>query len=142
MGAGFRAANNANRGKAHRRRASNHPGRPTSARLATIRLSLSRQPLPSKGCGLSVYGPTMNINRDPRWGRNQESVSEDPYLNGAYAAALVRGVQGDDPRYLQVRSRAPRLPRAASALAAALATPFIAECHPPPCRWPRAPASL
>ena len=74
MGAGFRAANNANRGK----------------------------PLPDKGCGLSVYGPTMNINRDPRWGRNQETVSEDPYLNGAYAAALVRGVQGDDPRYLQV----------------------------------------
>ena len=74
MGAGFRAANNMNRGK----------------------------PLPDKGCGLSVYGPTMNINRDPRWGRNQETVSEDPFLNGAYAAALVRGVQGDDPRYLQV----------------------------------------
>ena len=74
MGAGFRAAANANRGKK----------------------------LPSRGCGLSVYGPTMNIIRDPRWGRNQETVSEDPFLNGAYAAAIVHGVQGDDPTYLQV----------------------------------------
>lgn len=58
--------------------------------------------MPVKGCSLSVYGPTMNIVRDPRWGRNQETVSEDPFLNGAYAAALVRGAQGDDPRFLQI----------------------------------------
>eukprot|EP01065_Artemidia_motanka_P023234 TRINITY_DN2771_c0_g1_i1.p1 TRINITY_DN2771_c0_g1~~TRINITY_DN2771_c0_g1_i1.p1 ORF type:complete len:822 (+),score=323.81 TRINITY_DN2771_c0_g1_i1:43-2508(+) len=60
--------------------------------------------LKNKGCGLSVYGPTMNIVRDPRWGRSQESVSEDPFLNGAYAAEFVGGVQGDyrSVGYLQV----------------------------------------
>ena len=37
----------------------------------------------------------MNIIRDPRWGRGQESVSEDPYLNSLYASSFVRGLQGD-----------------------------------------------
>lgn len=37
----------------------------------------------------------MNLIRDPRWGRAQESVSECPYLNGLYAASFVRGLQGD-----------------------------------------------
>jgi beta-glucosidase-like glycosyl hydrolase len=49
----------------------------------------------TRGAFLSVYGPTMNIIRDPRWGRAQESVSEDPYLNGLYAASFVNGLQGD-----------------------------------------------
>ena len=48
----------------------------------------------AKGAGLNYWGPTMNIGRDPRWGRFQESVSEDPWLNGAYAAAVVAGMQG------------------------------------------------
>ena len=43
----------------------------------------------SKGGGLNYWGPTMNIGRDPRWGRFQESVSEDPWFNGAYAFELV-----------------------------------------------------
>lgn len=51
----------------------------------------------TRGGGLSVYGPTINIIRDARWGRNQESVSEDPWLAGAYADAFMRGVQGADP---------------------------------------------
>merc|ERR1712194_43406 len=38
----------------------------------------------------------MNVIRDPRWGRAQESVSEDPWLNGAYSSSYVRGFQGDD----------------------------------------------
>eukprot|EP00656_Telonema_subtile_P014739 TRINITY_DN17617_c0_g1_i1.p1 TRINITY_DN17617_c0_g1~~TRINITY_DN17617_c0_g1_i1.p1 ORF type:complete len:529 (-),score=105.74 TRINITY_DN17617_c0_g1_i1:56-1642(-) len=49
----------------------------------------------TKGGGLNYYGPTMNVVRDPRWGRAQESVSEDPWLNGAYSSAFVRGFQGD-----------------------------------------------
>ena len=51
-----------------------------------------------RGCitGLDYWGPTMNIGRDPRWGRFQESVSEDPFLNGAYAREFVRGIQGAD----------------------------------------------
>lgn len=46
---------------------------------------------------LSLYGPTINIIRDPRWGRAQESVSEDPYVNGLYGAKVVLGLQGDIP---------------------------------------------
>eukprot|EP00755_Sulcionema_specki_P014599 Sspe_Gene.57144::Locus_31375_Transcript_1_1_Confidence_1.000_Length_2333::g.57144::m.57144 len=48
-----------------------------------------------KGAGLSYWGPTINIGRDPRWGRFQESVSECPWLNGAYAARFVAGMQGE-----------------------------------------------
>jgi len=50
----------------------------------------------SKGTGLNYWGPTMNIGRDPRWGRFQESISEDPFLNAAYATATVKGMQGAD----------------------------------------------
>ena len=42
----------------------------------------------AKGGGLDYWGPTMNIGRDPRWGRTQESVSEDPFLNGACTIAI------------------------------------------------------
>ena len=49
-----------------------------------------------------TWGPTINIDRDPRWGRNFEVPSEDPYLSGAYAAAFARGAQqGEDPRFLK-----------------------------------------
>ena len=63
--------------------------------------------LVKRGGGLSVYGPTINIVRDARWGRNQETVSEDPWLSGTYAAAFMRGVQGvneasKDDAYLAV----------------------------------------
>ena len=49
---------------------------------------------PGKGGGLNYWGPTLNIGRDPRWGRLQESVSEDPWLNGAYSSNFVAGIQG------------------------------------------------
>jgi beta-glucosidase len=49
------------------------------------------------GKGMEVdYGPTINIQRDPRWGRNFEALTEDPYLNGALAAAEIRGIQAQD----------------------------------------------
>ena len=44
-----------------------------------------------------VYGPTINIDRDPRWGRNFESLSEDPYLTGTLAAAEIKGIQSQGP---------------------------------------------
>ena len=44
-----------------------------------------------------VYGPTINIDRDPRWGRNYESLSEDPYLAGTLAAAEIKGIQSQGP---------------------------------------------
>ena len=51
--------------------------------------------------GLNFWSPNVNIYRDPRWGRGQETWGEDPYLTGEMGAAFVRGMQGDDPRYLK-----------------------------------------
>lgn len=52
--------------------------------------------------GLTVWCPNINIFRDPRWGRGQETFGEDPVLTGTLGAAYVRGLQGDDPRYMKV----------------------------------------
>ncbi|HEY8229314.1 MAG TPA: glycoside hydrolase family 3 C-terminal domain-containing protein [Rhodanobacteraceae bacterium] len=46
--------------------------------------------------GLTIWSPNINIDRDPRWGRGQETYGEDPYLTGQLAVAFVRGIQGDD----------------------------------------------
>ena len=51
--------------------------------------------------GLTFWTPNINIFRDPRWGRGQETYGEDPYLTARMGAAMVRGLQGDDPRYLK-----------------------------------------
>ncbi|MEJ2193761.1 MAG: glycoside hydrolase family 3 C-terminal domain-containing protein [Ignavibacteriaceae bacterium] len=58
----------------------------------------------AKGKGLTYWSPTINIARDPRWGRNEESYSEDPYLLSRMAVAFVKGMQGDDPYYLKTVS--------------------------------------
>jgi beta-glucosidase len=51
--------------------------------------------------GLTFWTPNVNIFRDPRWGRGQETYGEDPYLTAQLAVAFVKGLQGDDPRYLK-----------------------------------------
>lgn len=51
--------------------------------------------------GLTYWTPNINIFRDPRWGRGQETYGEDPYLTAAMGASFVRGLQGDDPKYLK-----------------------------------------
>lgn len=51
--------------------------------------------------GLTLWSPNVNIFRDPRWGRGQETYGEDPFLTGLLGKAFVRGIQGDDPRYLK-----------------------------------------
>ena len=51
--------------------------------------------------GLTFWSPNVNIFRDPRWGRGQETWGEDPLLTGEMASAFVRGLQGDHPRYLK-----------------------------------------
>jgi len=51
--------------------------------------------------GLTVWSPNINLFRDPRWGRGQETYGEDPYLTGRLAVQFIRGLQGDDPRYLK-----------------------------------------
>ena len=53
--------------------------------------------------GLNFFTPNINIVRDPRWGRGEETVGEDPFLGSQYAYAYVTGLQvGDDERYLKV----------------------------------------
>src|SRR4051794_3159172 len=54
--------------------------------------------------GLTFWSPNINIFRDPRWGRGQETYGEDPYLTGRLGVAFVKGLQGDDPKYLKVVS--------------------------------------
>lgn len=51
--------------------------------------------------GLTFWTPNINIFRDPRWGRGQETYGEDPYLTGQLGIAIVQGLQGDDPRYMK-----------------------------------------
>ena len=51
--------------------------------------------------GLVFWSPNINIVRDPRWGRGQETYGEDPFLTGAIGTAFVKGMQGTDPRYLK-----------------------------------------
>ena len=51
--------------------------------------------------GLTYWTPNINIFRDPRWGRGQETYGEDPFLTAQLGDAFVRGLQGDDPKYLK-----------------------------------------
>ncbi|MEN2787525.1 glycoside hydrolase family 3 C-terminal domain-containing protein [Sphingomonas qilianensis] len=52
--------------------------------------------------GLTVWSPNINIFRDPRWGRGQETYGEDPYLSGRLGIAYIDGLQGTDPRFSKV----------------------------------------
>jgi beta-glucosidase len=54
--------------------------------------------------GLTVWSPNINIFRDPRWGRGQETYGEDPFLTSRIGLAFVTGLQGDDPKYLKAVS--------------------------------------
>ena len=51
--------------------------------------------------GLTFWSPNINIFRDPRWGRGHETYGEDPFLTGRLGYQFVRGMQGDDPKYLK-----------------------------------------
>jgi len=51
--------------------------------------------------GLTFWSPNINIFRDPRWGRGQETYGEDPFLTGRLGVAFVTGLQGNDPNYLK-----------------------------------------
>jgi beta-glucosidase len=54
--------------------------------------------------GLDFWAPNINIFRDPRWGRGQETYGEDPFLTARMGVAFVTGMQGDDPHYFRVIS--------------------------------------
>ena len=53
---------------------------------------------------LTFWSPTINMARDPRWGRTPETYGEDPFLTGTLGTAFVRGLQGNDPKYIKVVS--------------------------------------
>lgn len=55
----------------------------------------------SKYAGLTFWSPNVNLFRDPRWGRGQETYGEDPYLLSRIGVSFVRGIQGDHPTYLK-----------------------------------------
>ncbi|HKO16838.1 MAG TPA: glycoside hydrolase family 3 C-terminal domain-containing protein [Gemmatimonadaceae bacterium] len=54
--------------------------------------------------GLTFWSPNINLFRDPRWGRGQETYGEDPFLTGRLAVQFIRGMQGNDPHYLKTVS--------------------------------------
>jgi len=56
--------------------------------------------------GLTFWTPNINIFRDPRWGRGQETYGEDPYLTATMGTAFVKGLQGTDPHYLKASATA------------------------------------
>lgn len=56
--------------------------------------------------GLSFWSPNINIFRDPRWGRGQETYGEDPYLTSRMGVAFVKGIQGSDPNHLKASAGA------------------------------------
>jgi len=62
----------------------------------------ARRSLHEMYTGLTYWSPNINIFRDPRWGRGQETYGEDPYLTAQMGVAFVKGLQGDDPHYLKL----------------------------------------
>jgi beta-glucosidase len=61
-----------------------------------------RRDIHARYTGLTFWSPNINIFRDPRWGRGQETFGEDPYLTGRIAVAFIKGMQGNDPHYFKV----------------------------------------
>ncbi|MDE5839664.1 MAG: hypothetical protein K2H49_01965, partial [Muribaculaceae bacterium] len=53
----------------------------------------------NSGKGLIYWCPTINMSRDPRWGRDEENYGEDPFLTGRIAVEFIKGMQGDDDKY-------------------------------------------
>lgn len=62
----------------------------------------ARQGLHEMYTGLTYWSPNVNIFRDPRWGRGQETYGEDPYLTAKMGVAFVKGLQGNNPQYLKL----------------------------------------
>ncbi|MDR1791651.1 MAG: glycoside hydrolase family 3 C-terminal domain-containing protein, partial [Propionibacteriaceae bacterium] len=74
------------------------------AQVGTIIGDEARTLSNSQGKGLTYWSPTLNISRDPRWGRADESYGEDPYLVGQIGGEFIKGMQGNDPTYLKAVS--------------------------------------
>ncbi len=70
-------------------------------RVATAISSEARALYNQNSFGLTLWAPVINLSRDPRWGRTQESYGEDPHLVSRLAVAYMKGIQGDHPFYLR-----------------------------------------
>jgi len=68
---------------------------------AKYHAALKRNGYTAQYQGLTFWSPNVNIFRDPRWGRGQETWGEDPFFTGEMASMFVKGLQGDDPKYLK-----------------------------------------
>ena len=68
---------------------------------AKYHAALKRNGYTAQYQGLTFWSPNVNIFRDPRWGRGQETWGEDPFFTGEMASEFVKGLQGDDPKYLK-----------------------------------------
>ena len=75
------------------------PSSPTSSARSIT--STSGTTATSAYQGLTIWSPNINLFRDPRWGRGQETYGEDPYLTGRLAVPFIRGLQGDDSKYFK-----------------------------------------
>ncbi|KAJ8314666.1 hypothetical protein KUTeg_006816 [Tegillarca granosa] len=76
----------------------------TSIELRAKHSDFVRKKIYSDHTGLSCFSPVINIMRHPLWGRNQETYGEDPFLSGVYAEHFVKGLQGDNPRYIRANA--------------------------------------
>src|ERR1022692_3727124 len=76
----------------------------TEARARYNQSLQQQQAAPGRGAGLDFWAPNINIFRDPRWGRGQETYGEDPFLTARMGVAFVQGMQGDDPKYFKTVS--------------------------------------
>src|ERR1022692_2585793 len=76
----------------------------TEARARYNQSLQQQQAVPGRGAGLDFWAPNINIFRDPRWGRGQETYGEDPFLTARMGVAFVQGMQGDDPKYFKTVS--------------------------------------
>src|SRR5207245_1392030 len=75
-----------------------NPDLPFERRAADL---VSRMTLEGKVSQMQDVAPPIHVCRDPRWGRGQETYGEDPFLTGRLAVQFIRGMEGDDPRYLK-----------------------------------------
>jgi beta-glucosidase len=55
---------------------------------------------PNPRVGLAIRAPNVDLTRDPRWGRSEESFGEDPFHVGSMSVGMIKGMQGDDPKYM------------------------------------------
>ena len=73
----------------------------TEARAKNSAYTKAHQGDSANYTGLTFWSPNINIFRDPRWGRGQETYGEDPFLTSRLAVAFIQGLQGDDPKYVK-----------------------------------------